>query len=338
MAKHSANIEMIHLKTAHQWKGLLSPLLRNYLDQLAPGPTYSEGDVIGWSLNLQKNGHQRASSDSGVLLAKLIRSCSPEGKKRTLLSILCISIGGECNKYEIGSLFLEHITNFSKTMSWDGFHIGCPNSGSYSQFIRLLTGNAGDWMKYPGKIVVTLSNLKKVGPLLKRLERSTKRMHQPAKWSIESYSMNELDQWKERIKYSELNDFGVPWNPEDDSINWKPSVKYSRVLKSNGQIIGWLICHYISKDLLRYGKLWVDPGWESTGAPLALLCDVMRSAHFKHFDESSNIDQTGSPVKAGCFISHPTHPRLHRLMSQKFKPVCDSWIELENYFQYFDQV
>ena len=200
MAKHSANIEMIHFKTARQWKGLLSPLLRNYLDELAPGPTYCEGDVIGWSLNLQKNGHQRTSSDGGVLLAKLITSFNPEGQKRTLLSILCISIGGECNKYEIGSLFLEHITNFSKTMSWDGFHIGCPNSGSYSQFIHSLTRNTGHWMKYPGKIVVTLSNLKKVGPLLKRLERSTKRMHQPAKWSIEPYSMNELDQWKERIK------------------------------------------------------------------------------------------------------------------------------------------
>ena len=338
MTKHSTNIEMIHSKTAHQCADLLSPLLRNYLDQLAPGPTYTEGDVIGWSLNLQRKGNQRTSSDGGVLLAKIITSWSPEGEKRTLLSILCISISGEYNKYEIGLIFLKHITNFSKTMSWDGFHIGCPNSGSYSQFIRLLTGSTGHWMKYPGKIVVTLSNLKKVGPLLKRLERSTERMLQPVKWTIEPYSMNEFDQWEERIKYSEQNDYGIPWNPADNSINWKPSIKYSRVLKSNGQIVGWLICHYISKDMLRYGKLWVDPGWESTGAPLALLCDVMRSAHFKHYDESSNIHQTGSPVKAGCFISHPTNQRLHRLMTQKFKPVCDSWIELENYFQYFDQV
>ena len=105
MTKHLTNIEMIHSKTAHQCAGLLSPLLRNYLDQLAPGPTYTEGDVIGWSLNLQRKGNQRTSSDGGVLLAKIITSWSPEEKKRTLLSILCISIRSEYNKYEIGLIF-----------------------------------------------------------------------------------------------------------------------------------------------------------------------------------------------------------------------------------------
>ena len=31
-----------------------------------------------------------------------------------------------------------------------------------------------------------------------------------------------------------------------------------------------------------------------------------------------------------CFISHPTNERLHNLILRKFKPVCDSWVEVEN--------
>ena len=46
------------------------------------------------------------------------------------------------------------------------------------------------------------------------------------------------------------------------------------------EIIGWLISHFVSPDCLRYAKFWVDPGWERSGAPLAMLASVMRSAHF----------------------------------------------------------
>ena len=234
----------------------------------------------------------------------------------------------------LGPLLLQHVVEFASDQGWSGVQIGCPQKGQYGDFVRQLTSSGGSWFQKPGKVVVRLSNIQRVGPLLTRLEKSVKRKKESAQWEIEPYQPSDMELWKDRIAFSKAHQFGVPWDPDDDSYDWEPSLLYSRVLKNQGEIIGWLICHFLSEDTLRYGKLWVDPGWEQSGAPLAMLCDVMRSAHFQSPSSPKQDQAVGYPIPSGCFISHPTNHNLHRLMTRKFKPVCDSWTELENYYCY----
>ena len=103
--------------------------------------------------------------------------------------------------------------------------------------------------------------------------------------------------------------------------NGKPAARYSRLLRHQGKIVGWLITHFVSPDCLRYAKFWVDLGWERSGAPLAMLASVMRSAHF-----SGDADV----IPKGCFISHPSNHMLHHWVAKQFKPVSNSWVEIEN--------
>ena len=85
----------------------------------------------------------------------------------------------------------------------------------------------------------------------------------------------------------------------------------------------WLVNHaFRLSGLSALRQFWVDPGWEKSGAPLALLADVMRSAHFNGQD---------TVIPKGCLISHPTNPLLHHWIRKQFKPVCDRWVEIENH-------
>ena len=120
---------------------------------------------------------------------------------------------------------------------------------------------------------------------------------------------------------AETGQLGSPWNPDDEDYQWQPADKYSRLLLNQEEIVGWLITHFVSPDCLRYAKFWVDPGWEHSGAPLAMLASVMRSAHF-----SGNADV----IPKGCFISHPSSHQLHNWTKKQFRPVSDSWVEIEN--------
>ena len=98
-----------------------------------------------------------------------------------------------------------------------------------------------------------LSNIQRVGPLLTRLEKAVERKKDLR--SGRSYDPSDMELWKDRIVFSKAHQLGVPWDPDDESYDWEPSLLYSRVLKSKGEIIGWLMCHFLSEDTLRYGKL-----------------------------------------------------------------------------------
>ena len=235
----------------------------------------------------------------------------------------------------LGPLLLKNVVEFTSDQGWSGVHICCPHKGQYGEFVRQLIASDTSWSRKPGKVVVRLSDAQRVGPLLRRLEKAVERKKESAQWSIEPYDPRDMKLWKDRITFSKAHQLGVPWDPDDGSYDWEPSIFYSRILKSQGKIIGWLICHFLSDDTLRYGKLWVDPGWEQSGAPLAMLCDVMRSAHFQASSSTNEGETVGYPIRSGCLISHPTNRNLHRLVTGKFKPVCDSWTELENYYYYF---
>lgn len=327
-------IEKLDLPVKEDWRCLLSPQQRSYLIQTPYTNPNQEAKFFLWGVKIQEEGAEASEVKCGVLVGKLIKSFI-DNESSFVLSIISIVFAAPKVAALLGPLLLQHVVEFASQEGWAGVHIGCPQQGQYGDFVRQLIASDTCWSKKPGKVVVRLSNIQRVGSLLTRLEKAVERKKVSAQWEIEPYDPSDIELWKERIAFSKAQQLGVPWDPDDDSYDWEPSLLYSRVLKSKGEIIGWLMCHFLSEDTLRYGKLWVDPGWEHSGAPLAMLCDVMRSAHFQATFSKNEVQTVGYPIRSGCFISHPSNLNLHRLMISKFKPVCDSWTELENYYCYF---
>jgi len=330
-------IEQLDLPLEEEWACFLSPLQRSCLRQTAVGDPNREGSFSIWGLRIHQETAESGEVKGGVLVGKLINLLVDNGESSLFLNIVSIVFAAPKLASLLGPLLLQHVVEFASDYGCSGVHIGCPRVGQYGEFVRQLIASDGSWYQKPGKVVVRLSNIQRVGPLLTRLEKAVERKKGSAQWEIEPYDPKDIEQWKDRIAFSKAHQLGVPWDPDDDSYDWEPSLLYSRVLKSKGEIIGWLMCHFLSEDTVRYGKLWVDPGWEQSGAPLAMLCDVMRSAHFQPTSSTREGQEVGYPIPSGCLISHPTNHNLHRLVTSKFKPVSDSWTELENYFLYFNQ-
>ena len=328
-------IEQLDLPIEEDWRCLLSPQQISYLIQTPFTDPKQEAGFLLWGVTIHKEGAEAGEVKCGVLVGKLIKSLVDDGELSLFLSVVSIVFAAPKVASLLGPLLLQHVIAFASEQGWSGVHIGCPQKGQYGDFVRQLIASDGSWSKKPGKVVVRLSNVQRVGPLLTRLEKAVERKKGSAQWDIEPYDPSDMELWKDRIAFSKAHQLGVPWDPDDDSYDWEPSLLYSRVLKSQGEIIGWLMCHFLSDDTLRYGKLWVDPGWEQSGAPLAMLCDVMRSAHFQATSSTHEAQVVGHPIRSGCLISHPTNRNLHRLVTSKFKPVCDSWTELENYYYHF---
>ena len=328
-------VERLELPIDAEWDRFITPLQRSCLGQLPAGDCLQEGMVLIWGVQIRQESVGAVDVKCGVLIAKIIKSSNPKGIQSLLLSVISIAFTAPKVAKLFGPILLKHVLEFSSDHGFSGVHIGCPQKGEYGEFVRCLTASVGSWVLRPGKVVVRLSDVQRVGPLLTRLEKATERKQGSAQWQIEPYDSNALSHWQDRITFSIENNLGIPWDPDDQSYDWVPSVEYSRVLKFNNEIIGWLICHFIADDVLRYGKLWVDPGWEQSGAPLAMLCDVMRSAHFQSTSTEHVDKPMGYPISVGCFISHPSNDNLHRFVTKKFQPVCDSWTVLENYYCYF---
>ena len=329
-------IEKLQFPFDEGWERFISPLQLSCIQHSPAGERLQEGNILIWGVQVPQKSAEIGDIKCGVLMAKVVKSTRRSDAQLLLLSISSITFASAKLSKLLGAMLLNHVIKFASDYGCSGVHIGCPQYGQYGDFVRRLTAEVGVWTSRPGKVVVRLSDIQRVGPLLERLERAVQRKKAAAPWQIESYDRNALDHWQDRIAFSIKNNLGIPWDPDDQSYGWEPSVQYSRVLKFEKTIIGWLICHFISEDVLRYGKLWVDPGWEQSGAPLAMLCDVMRSAHFQPNPNLELKNRTGYPIPRGCFISHPTNDNLHRLVTSKFKPVCDTWTELENYYYYFE--
>jgi len=261
----------------------------------------------------------------GLVLAKRISS-----ETETILSVVSLVVTPKERRKRLASRLLAQLRWAATQDGISRLHLAIPLERPCTAALRQLTPQRDGWTRSPGKVVVTLSDRHRVEPLLIRLEQSVARMSGSARWHIEPYPRQLTPELQQRLQRSGSESVGAPWDPADNSYSWEPEHRFSRLLRGDqGQIIGWLITHSAGIDLLRYGKLWIDPGWERTGAPLALLCDVMRTAHFQQSTESGDHGHCW-PVRRGCFISHPSNERLHNLILRKFKPVCDSWVEVEN--------
>ena len=320
------------------WEPLLAPLLRPCLQKIKHGCLFEEGDWYAWVIAEKRSWFHRGDRPEAILLSRVIGWLTDSDESCLMLNVVSIGVtrAKGFDAVSIGSLLLDHAITEAVEAGLHGVTLTTPSEGKYHKFIDELLAAHQGWRLRQGKIVAHLSRCQQTYQLLQRLEHVAERSCRSEGWTIDSYP-TDLAAMKSRIDRSRANGWGIPWDPSDQGCDWSPAWEFSRVVRSGDEIVGWLICHYVQPDLLRYGKLWMDPGWETSGAPLALLAQLIRQAHFPHHNNSNEFGFGASHpgIHRGCFISHSNNTKLNRLMVNKFKPVADSWVQIDQRYFYF---
>ena len=297
------------------WLHLVSPLLRTYATMALGSESSQKSKFIA----LAVEGEDRECG--GLLLAEVVDFPTDSQGMVQRLCILSVVVAKKFKHRGLEHLLLSYAEDWAITHQLRGLHLPVALQANSSNVLLSLTSTEHGWISSPGKVVVGLSISAKVESLLKRLENVVSRQARQGSWQVAPFPEQQTEALQERITMAEKGQLAAPWDPDDEDYQWKPAAQYSRLVCHKGEIIGWLITHFVSYDCLRYAKLWVDPGWENSGASLAMLASVMRSAHFSDDEDV---------IQKGCFISHPTNHELHHWIKKQFRPVCDSWIEIEN--------
>ena len=297
------------------WLHLTSPLLRTYASSALGSQGADDSHFL--ALALEGQAHERAA----LLLAEVTDWSINAQSKDQRLCILSVVVAKPFRHQGLGRTLLSHAEHWARTHQLSGLHLPVPLQTKFTDVLRRLTSTDHGWTATPGKVVVGLSISSAVEALLQRLENVVSRQARHASWQMAPFPELQTAELQQRIALASQGQLAAPWNPDDDDSQWQPAARYSRLLRHQGEIVGWLITHFVSPDCLRYAKFWVDPGWERSGAPLAMLASVMRSAHF-----CGDADV----IPKGCFISHPSNHLLHHWVTKQFQPVSDSWVEIEN--------
>ena len=150
------------------------------------------------------------------------------------------------------------------------------------------------------------------------LEAVVQRQSRDAAWQMEPFPGQLTTALQERITTAEQAEAPAPLDPDPESRQWQPAVEYSRIVVSQGQIIGWLITHFVSTDCLRYAEVLGGSRLGKVSRPLAMLASVMRSAHFC---ESTHV------IPKGCFMFHPSNQPMHHWIKKQFRQSGDGWSE-----------
>ena len=297
------------------WLHLTSPLLRKYASAALASQGADDSHFL--ALALEGQSHERAA----LLLAEVTDWSMNDLSTDQRLCILSVVVGKPFRHQGLGRALLAHAEQWARAHQLSGLHLPVPLQANFTDALRRLSSTDHGWIATPGKVVVGLSISTAVEALLQRMENVVSRQARDASWQMAPFPEQQTAELQQRIAMASHSQLAAPWDPDDDDYQWQPAARYSRLLWHQGEIVGWLITHFVSPDCLRYAKFWVDPGWERSGAPLAMLASVLRSAHF-----SGDADV----IPKGCFISHPSNHRLHHWVAKQFKPVSNSWIEIEN--------
>ncbi|KZR67727.1 Acetyltransferase (GNAT) family protein [Prochlorococcus sp. MIT 1303] len=268
------------------------------------------------------------SEPIAMLLARI--NSSPKGNKCECyreMEICSLAVRKPWQGKGIARNLLQAATGWAETQALDQVTLAMPENQAYTPALKRLTSLEAGWNDSPGKVIVTLSDPIKVGALLVRLEKMAKRQKQRWGWKIAPYPDELTSELQARLTEPGEPNIGKPYDPNQPySIGWH-SLTYSRLLMADDKLVGWLAAHQLSPNLLRYNKVWVDPGWEKSGGLLAMVADVMRSAHFAGVDLYANNLKSCKPIPKGCFSFHPQHRNMPRMSERHFRPVASKWVE-----------
>ena len=108
-----------------------------------------------------------------------------------------------------------------------------------------------------------------------------------------------------------------------------PLQKHCRILRAENQVVGWLVSYHAGSNLLRYGRVWVDPKWQKRGGLVALIAETIESAHFSESQKSNNRIPLQAEYKLGCFCFSCENVGMKNFSENHFRPVSADWVEIK---------
>jgi len=315
---------IVNGKDAIAFKGLTSKSLRAKLDNIAQRITCKNHETFPAYVAWGVRSHEGQAEPVALLLACVQDACDGESIS---LQIDSLAVRKAWQGNGIASNLVDTATRWARKYKINEVTLVMPLGQLSTTALDRMTQKEAGWKDDPGKTMVTLSDPMKVGPLLVRLDRMAKRQKRLWGWKIRPYPEGINAELKERIDAVENNDIQKPYNPMHPFEVGIHSRKYSRILIAEGKIIGWLVANQVSTNLIRYAKVWVDPGWEKSGGLLAMVADVMHSAHFAGIDLQNINQHVAQPIAKGCFAFHPDYINMPRMSERHFRPVSDQWVE-----------
>ena len=315
---------IVNGKDAIAFKGLTSKSLRAKLDNIAQRITCKNHETLPAYVAWGVRSHEGQGEPVALLLACVQDACDGESIS---LQIDSLAVRKAWQGNGIASNLVETASRWARKYKINEVTLVMPLGQLSTTALDRMTQKEAGWNDDPGKTLVTLSDPMKVGPLLFRLDRMAKRQKRLWGWKIRPYPEGINAELKERIDAVENNDIQKPYNPMHPFEFGIHSRKYSRILIAEGKIIGWLVANQVSTNLIRYAGVWVDPGWEKSGGLLAMVADVMHSAHFAGIDLQNINQNVAQPIAKGCFAFHPDYINMSRMSERHFRPVSDQWVE-----------
>ena len=318
----SLNIEFVKVdyQSIAEWIHLAPVLLRDHLISQAKEASESESSLKAWGIKIKTRARGQ-SANVALLLGELDEDLNKDGELLELLSIYSIIVTKKLRRYGLAKSLIANVILWAKDCGLDGVRLPVPLSSQNIDALKALSPSREGWISSTGQVVGDFSDSEAAKVLLERLERSSSYQKRNASWEISEFPKLPNKLLKDRIRVSLENGWQTPWNPDGGDHRWTPCAEYSRLAWDKGEIIGWLITSLVNHNSLHYAKLWVDPGWEKSGAAFAMLSQVVRSAHFAN---------NGKRIKKARFISFNDNYRHHKWMQQKVKPICDKWSEIDN--------
>lgn len=285
-----------------------------------------EDKYIAWGIR----SNDSEKEPIGLLIAKPIKNFNDYRINfgELSLNIVSLKVKKRWRKKFVASTLINKAISWSQINGFKSVVLYSALNQKNTYIIDKLTKHENGWQYFAGDVIVTLSNNTKVGPLLTRLEKVSKRLKKTYQWETYPYPEKLNNELKERILNKKSNPrLGIPYDENDESYQWKPNYNYSRILVANKKIIGWIICYLVSNEMLCYRKIWIDPGWEKSGGFIGMLSEIMRIAHFEG-QPVHDVFRKCSPLPSGVFITHPKNQNLMNFTERKFKSICDDWIPM----------
>lgn len=325
-------IMLLNYIESKQFMGLTSASLRPLLLSLANENSFRDSKPITANFAWGVRANSLTCEPIALLLAR-IDSISIENT--ISLEICSLAVREPWQGSGIARSLLNAAIKWAEKHFIDQIYLVIPDNQSCSAALKRLTCKEAGWNDMPGKVIVTLSDSEKVGGLLLRLEKMAKRQKQRWGWRVEPYKEALTPELQARLTAPENINMARPYDPSIPYLIGSHSSTYSRLLFSGNKLIGWLVAHQISPELLRYDMVWVDPGWEKSGGLLAMVADVMRAAHFQGIEVLTTQNKKTSvspiprcsPIPRGCFSFHPHHLTMPRMSERHFRPAASQWVE-----------
>ena len=223
----------------------------------------------------------------------------------------------------------EIISIFIKPERW--------NQGLGSQLMRIFETTARE--RTCSAIAVSYTTLGKCVPAVEKMLRKTDWPEAETRMLLAEISpdIGKKAEWIQRLRIPESIDV-FPWceiTPTEreglegvkDTVTpalWPFTLEKfplepvnSLGLRQGGEVIGWMICHRISPNRIRYTSLYVREPWRTPELSFALLAEAVRRKQEAYPDT----------IIASLAVQVENKPML-RVLERKLKPYAVGWSEM----------